>query len=393
MTFDLRWHLIWVFVRSLAAKDLVEAYILATHHLKRLSKLQSRIRREKLAALLVTDEHNVTYLTGFSGDSTYLLLTPSECVLLSDTRYSIQLEEECPEFKVQIRDAGSTKFENVLSALKSFKVSQLGLEADALTKAEYDQFESALTGIELAATTGWTAKLRAIKDKVEIETIRKSIAINERAFRVIREQLSAGQTELQVAHNLEHQIRAFGGSRCAFDPIVGVGPRAALPHGTPSSAQIGESFMVLIDWGTQYELYASDLTRVLVTGKVPAKFRKVYDAVLSAQLSAIEKVKPGVTFQEVDSVARKLIADAGFGKYFGHGLGHGFGLQIHETPFLSPIHEGKLEPGMVITVEPGIYLPGWAGVRIEDNILVTKDGHEVLSSLPKELDQMVVSLL
>ena len=335
----------------------------------------------------------MTYLTGFSGDSSYLLVTPKKALLLSDTRYSTQIKEECSDLEVVIRDATSTKLGSLAKVVGKSKLSQLGYESDSLTKAAYDELKNSLSSVDLAGTTGWTAELRSIKDKFELGVIRKSIEINERAFEVIRNQIRGDQTELEIAHNLEHQIRAFGGTRCAFDPIVGVGPRAALPHGIPSAMRIEEAPTVLIDWGTQFKLYASDLTRVLVTGKIRAKFRTVYETVLQAQKAAIATIKPGVSLKKVDGAARKVIEAAGFGKRFGHGTGHSFGLQIHETPFLSPIHEGKLQPGMVVTIEPGIYIPNWAGVRIEDDILVTRNGHEVLSSLPKELDECVVSLL
>lgn len=342
--------------------------------------------------MLITDEHNVTYLTGFTGDSSYLIVTPKSSTLLSDTRYTTQIEEECPKLDVHIRDSSSTKLGSLAEFVSKSKLAQLAFEADSLSKSFYDQLESALDKCELVSTSGWVETLRSVKDKVELTAIRKSIAINERAFEVVRKQLRGEQTEREIAHNLEHQIRAFGGTRCAFNPIVGVGARAALPHGVPSMVKIEESFMVLIDWGAQVDLYASDLTRVLVTGRIQPKFRQIYETVLKAQRAAIKQIKPGNSFQKVDRAARKIIDDAGYGKYFGHGLGHGFGLQIHETPYLSPIHEGVLEAGMVVTVEPGIYIPGWSGVRIEDDVLVTREGHEVLSTLPKQLDECVVDL-
>lgn len=346
-----------------------------------------------MAAMLITNEHNVTYLTGFTGDSTYLLATSKSATLLSDTRYLTQLKEECPDIDVEIRDSSSTPLDLLVKFTQRSKISQLAFESDSLTKSQFDRFESSLENCELIPTRGWVESFRAIKDKQEIRAIRKSVAINERTFEVIRAQLRGEQTEREIAHNLEHQIRAFGGDRCAFDPIVGVGARSALPHGIPSEAKIMESFMVLIDWGAQVDLYASDLTRVLVTGRIQPKFRKIYETVLKAQQAAIKLIKPQVSLKKVDQAARKVIENAGFGKHFGHGLGHGFGLQIHESPFISPVHEGVLEAGMVVTVEPGIYIPDWAGVRIEDDVLVTKDGHEVLSTLPKQLDECIVDLV
>lgn len=366
---------------------------MADHHSKRLKKLQAKIRKASVQSMLITDVHNVTYLTGFTGDSSYLLVSKDSAILLSDTRYTTQIGEECPDLKVDIRDSRSTKLDSVARVVKQSKFSQVAYESDSITKSMYDQLVAKEVGTEWVATSGWCEELRAIKDKIELKAIRKSIQVAERSMQVIQSQLRGDQTERQIAHNLEHQIRAFGGTRCAFDPIVGVGPRAALPHGVPSEAKIADSFMVLVDWGAQVDLYASDLTRVLVTGRIQPKFRQVYETVLKAQLAAIRQIKPGVSLKTVDRAARKVIEDAGYGKRFGHGLGHGFGLQIHETPFMSPIHDGTLKAGMVITVEPGIYIPGWAGVRIEDDVLVTSDGHEVLSTLPKKLDECVVSLL
>jgi Xaa-Pro aminopeptidase len=187
-------------------------------------------------------------------------------------------------------------------------------------------------------------------------------------------------------------MRAFGATQAAFKPIIAGGPRSALPHAIPSDHLVNESPFLLVDWGALVDGYASDLTRVLITGKAPAKYRKIYEVVLEAQLRAISAIRPGATLKEVDREARGYIESAGYGKYFGHGLGHGFGLQVHEIPFISPIREGTLQPGMIVTVEPGIYLPDFGGVRIEDNVLVTPDGHEVLSQLPKAFDEVHVDL-
>lgn len=365
----------------------------SVNYSRRLAKLKSRLKSSGYPAILITDPINVSYLTGFTGDSTYLLVSSGSELLISDTRYTTQLAEECAGIDTLIRDSSGTTLGMAGKAIQKSKLNQLAIEADALTKASFDQLDASSSGCELISTSGWCAQQRAIKDKSELAAIRRSIEVNQRAFEVVRAQLRGEQTELDLAHNLEQQIRAFGGTRCAFDPIVGVGGRAALPHGTPTGARICEAPFVLIDWGASVDRYASDITRVLVTGKVSKRFRTVYETVLKAQKAAISKIKPGVSLQVVDRAARKIIDDAGFGKYFGHGLGHGFGLQIHETPYISPIHEGTFETGMVVTIEPGIYIPGSIGVRIEDDILVTKTGHEVLSSLPKELDECVVSLL
>lgn len=359
---------------------------------KRRQKLRKLLKAEGADSALITDELNVRYLTGFTGDSSFLWLNDKQEVLLSDTRYAIQIQEECPQLDVALRDSKIDIIQLAAKTVKQTGSKNLALEAHRLIKTKYDRIVAGLPAINIVPTTGLVEKLRAIKDKTELATIKTAIGIAERSFNVIRSQLTPDQTELQIAHNLEHQIRAFGGTRCAFDPIVGVGPRGALPHGKPSDKQVHESLFMLIDWGAEFKGYASDLTRILVTGKISPKLRKVYNLVLKAQLAAIRKIRGGAKLADVDQAARKTIADGGYGSKFGHGLGHGFGLFIHENPFLTPTATGTLETGMVITIEPGIYLPQWGGVRIEDDILVTKDGCEVLTSVPKELDQCITDM-
>ncbi|MFT5304124.1 MAG: Xaa-Pro aminopeptidase, partial [Mariniblastus sp.] len=359
---------------------------------KRRRKLQAAVKKSGADAFLVTNIKNVSYLTGFSGSAGYLIVTPKTEILLSDTRYSTQIQDECPGIEVAIRDAQTTMFELTQSICRSSKLKTLSYESDSLKKSEFDQLGSTLSGIELVPTRGWIEGLRAIKDKSEIIAIRKSIDVNQRAFHVIQAQLTPANTELQIAHNLEHQMRAFGAKGCAFEPIVGVGARSALPHGQPTATPVNESPFLLIDWGAEVDNYLSDLTRMIFTGKIPAKMRKIYNVVLRAQLAAIKKIRPGQSFKAIDQAARKVIEIAGFGPHFGHGTGHSFGLEIHEQPYMSPIHEGLIEAGMVITIEPGIYLPDFGGVRIEDDVLVTPDGHEVLSNLPKQIDECTVDL-
>ena len=359
---------------------------------RRRRQLRKLLRSTGADSLLVTHELNVTYLTGFSGDSSFLWLGRKNELLLSDSRYTVQISEECPELDIAIRDSKINIVQLACKTIGKTGTKTMALESHHLTKSRFDEIAEGLGNVVPIPVTGLVEKLRAIKDKTELAFIRKAIGIAERSFNVIRSQLTFDQTELQIAHNLEHQIRAFGGTRCAFDPIVGVGPRGALPHGQPSGMKVGESPFLLIDWGAQYQGYASDLTRILVTGKISPKLKKVYNLVLRAQLAAIERVRDGAKLVDVDRAARKTIADGGYGKRFGHGLGHGFGLQIHENPFLTPSASGVLKSGMVITIEPGIYLPDWGGVRIEDDILVTKDGFEVLTGIPKQLDQCVVDM-
>jgi Xaa-Pro aminopeptidase len=245
--------------------------------------------------------------------------------------------------------------------------------------------------VELVPTSGWVEELRIIKDKEEIDRTRRACDQARRAFEVVRAKLTPEMTELQVAAELEYQARQFGAKGLSFEAIVAVGTRAALPHARPTTRRIGEDDFTLIDWGVNEGLYMSDLTRMVPTAKISPKLRKLYGVVLKAQLAGIEAIRPGVTCEEVDRAARSVIEKAGYGKQFGHGLGHGVGLEIHEAPRLAQGQTRELKPGMIITVEPGVYFPEWGGIRIEDDVLVTRTGHEVLTSVTKDLDECLVA--
>jgi Xaa-Pro aminopeptidase len=357
---------------------------------RRRGRLRRQLKQHGLDAMLITNVVNVTYLTGFTGDSSYLVLDRDGECLLSDSRYDVQIADECPDLDVVSRRAPTPMSHILNKAVRARKVNALGVETDTLTVATYDDISVALTGVELVSTSDLVANLRQIKDRSEVQAIRASIRLAEKAFAVIRASLRPDQTEREIAFALEHQIRLLGGDGCSFEPIVAAGHRAALPHAHPQDRVIGGDDFLLIDWGALRQGYMSDLTRVLVTGRISPKLERIYGVVLNAQRRAIESIRPGISTGEVDFAARSVIQDAGFGPKFGHGLGHGFGLEIHESPRMAPDQPQVLKVGMVITVEPGIYIPNWGGVRIEDDVLVTKDGHEVLSNVAKELDECLV---
>ena len=364
---------------------------------RRRRKLLARLKNLKVPALLVTDESNVTWLTGFTGDSSYLLLGRKLNVLISDTRYTVQIAEECPDLDVEIRDARQPMHQAVARVASAARTRQLGIESHSTSVASWERIDEAVAGthrpLELVSVGMVVNELRAVKDAGEIAEIRKAVRQAQRGFAAISSVISAEMTELQVAHELEHLMRRFGAEGPAFEPIVAVGARAALPHARPGSTRIGDAGFVLVDWGARTTGgYRSDLTRLLVTGKIPPKLEEIYGVVLNAQSRGIRAIRPGATLKSVDTAARRVIESAGFGRFFGHGLGHGIGLDIHEEPRFSPVAQGVLEPGMVITVEPGIYLPGRGGVRIEDDVLVTRDGHEVLTSVPKRFEDSVVEI-
>lgn len=363
-----------------------------SRYAKRRQKLFSAVKKQGAEAMLVTDFTNVTYLTGFTGDDSYLLLREEDSVILSDPRYTIQIEEECPGLSAAIRKPGVSLIGLLKGLLRKTHETRIVVEAASMSLHLRDSILKEIPGLELIPASGLVEELRLIKDKEEIERTRAAVRQAESGFAVIRAALRGCQTEKQIANELEYQMRLFGAKGCAFPSIVAVGARAALPHATLSDREVGSADLLLIDWGASESLYRSDLTRVLVTGRLSPKLEKIYRIVLEAQVSAIDAIRPGMTCEDVDRVARDIIDKAGYGKYFGHGLGHGLGLHVHEGPRLAKGVKTLLQPGMIVTVEPGIYLPDWGGVRIEDDVLVTRDGCEVLTSVSKELEDAVVNV-
>jgi len=354
----------------------------------RRQKLIQAIRKAGIAGLLVSNPKNVTYLTGFTGEDSYLLIGPGMVQIFSDSRFETQLQMECPEVPAAIRTSKTTMIEFLAEELPRFKLSNLGIESTSLTVNVRDGLAEKLSSLELVSKSGLVEELRQIKDAGEIDELRLAVHQAERGYSVMKSLLIPTMTERQAAHDLEHGMRRFGALKAAFEPIIAVGDHAALPHYRAGLRRFEESSFVLCDWGAvSPQGYHSDLTRVWSTGKVSPKLLRIYGVVLNAQQSAIAAIRPGVTCQEVDRVARTVIDQAGYTKYFGHGLGHGIGLDIHEGPRLSPISDDVLKPGMVVTVEPGIYLPGLGGVRIEDDVVVTRDGYEVLTSVSRELGE------
>ena len=358
----------------------------------RIDALRGLMSERSIDALLVTSEINVHYLTGFTGDSSYLLVSEDRAAILSDRRYEIQIASECSAIEAFIRGPDRQMLQVVEEAVGAFGCAAVGLESAHTSWNLVQSLQEAMGKVEFIATQNLVESLRQIKDPGELEIIRQAIAIAERTFGAIRATLSGDQCELEIAYQIEHWIRHFGGTGCGFDSIVAVGCNAALPHAQPGSRQIQDDPVLLLDWGAKFQGYTSDLTRMTCVGAPAGRFAEIYPIVLDAQLAAIEAIRPGATFRDVDAAARDLITRAGYGDNFNHGLGHGIGLEIHESPRMASSIDGELRKGMIVTVEPGIYLPGEVGVRIEDDILVTSGGHEVLSSLPKGLADCTIML-
>lgn len=352
----------------------------------RVRKLASRLDEIGVDALLITAETNVRYLTGFTGDSTYLLVSPQDAVVLSDGRYETQLAEQCPNLTALIRSPSEMLPALTQSALNDGGFSRVGIEADDLSLAMFRRLDDLCPRIDWVETAGLVLRQRMIKDEEEIETTRQAVRIAQESWLAVAPQLTPDWTEQQVAYELESQMRARGAEGCSFDPIVAAGAAGALPHYEPSAGKIGQGQTLLVDWGAKFQGYASDLTRTFYRDQASPEFQRAYEVVLRAQLTAIDALRPGASASDVDAAARKVIDDAGMGDAFKHSLGHGVGLYIHESPRLSASSTDRLEPGMIVTVEPGVYFAGEFGIRIEDDVLITESGHEVLSSLPKGLE-------
>jgi Xaa-Pro aminopeptidase len=337
-----------------------------------------------LDALLITDIKNIRYLTNFTGSSGFLLLTEERSTLVTDFRYKTQAEEEVIGFELRIENE---KLPDVVAKLtEELDLKNLGFEAQALSFDLYRKISERLTGIELKPTTDLIEGLRILKEEKEIISIRTAIAMAEESFNSIQEFLRPGIIEKDIAIALEHELRKRGSDSIPFDIIVASGKRAALPHAASSQKPLEEGDLVIVDWGAEADGYHSDISRTfLLRDKDDSEKEKVYNVVLNAQREAIENIRPGMTFSGLDAIARDFIRDAGYGEYFGHSLGHGIGLSVHETPRISWQEEGFIETGMVFTVEPGVYKPDLGGIRIEDIVLVTDGEAEVLTHLPKDL--------
>ena len=361
---------------------------------KRRDRLLRGLRSQGVKNLLITSPYNVSYLTGFTGEDSFLWITPKEVVLLSDARYEEQIQSEVKDVELLIRTPSTTIIDEAANALAVRDQAEIWVEAASTSVAQWERLGSRLPNKALASCSGAVERLREIKDAYELNAIQDSIRIAERAFKATTELLEPEMSEKQIADELEFAMRRLGAESAAFKIIVGVGERSALPHGRPSNKPLRDSSFVLIDWGAKKNGYLSDLTRIVLTDKPPAnkpsaKLEKMYRAVLQAQMDAIAAIKPGVLMSQIDAVARKALEKAGLEKRFTHGLGHSFGLEIHESVRLGKGQERPLEAGMVVTVEPGVYIPGFGGVRIEDDVLVTDSGNQVLTSLAKQWDEVL----
>ncbi len=359
-----------------------------SHSETRLARLRAALLEAGLEALLVGEPANRTYLSGFRGSAGWLLISQDAALLATDSRYWAQVGLECPGFELVKFGVGGKDFssDGLPRLIQRAGVHQVGFEADHVTYAEGQAWMDMGLGVQWVALQGLVAQLRAVKESSEVETLRAAVALADEALAAALARIRPGMTEREVAWLIESYLRTHGAEDVAFDTIVGAGQNGAQPHHSAGEDRLVEGEPIVIDMGARLHGYHSDLTRTICLGepKEPDRFWNVYNTVLRAQFAAEAGVRPGMLGYQADALARDVIKDAGYGEYFGHGLGHGVGLAIHEGPSFRPAAQAQIKPGNVVTVEPGIYLPEWGGVRIEDIVLITDNGAEVLTRAPKQ---------
>jgi Xaa-Pro aminopeptidase len=337
---------------------------------------------------LVTSRVDQFYLTHFDGEDGAALILPRQVWIVTDGRFKDEAASSAPWARALVRT--DSLIDAVARLVKRKRISRLGFQPEALTVEAFEKLRKAARPVKLVPAPGLTRQLRLYKDASEVAAIERAVEVAQDAFLHVMNRIRVGMTERQLAADLHHEMVRRGATDSSFPVIVAEGPNAAFPHAVPGDRKLQSGSAVLIDWGATVDHYRSDLTRVVFIRRIPPRIRKLYTQVLAAQEAAIAAVAPGKRMCDVDAVARNVLKRARLDKAFSHGLGHGLGLDIHEAPRLSRRIKDRLEPGMVVTVEPGVYLPGVGGVRIEDDVLVTPYGYRTLTSLPKDIDAMVV---
>lgn len=354
--------------------------------MNRIEKLLKKIEKLKIDGMIINDSYNRRYLSGFTGSNGYLYISKNKQVLLTDFRYIEQANIQSPEFKVIDIKVG------LMEALKEIITEDhskiIGFEEEVVTYSLYKELKKTLDQQELVGLKGVVEEIRMVKDEEEIENIKQAATIGDEAFKYILDIIKPGKTEKEIAIELEIYMKKKGAQKLSFDTIVASGTQSSLPHAQPSDKVIEKGDFVTMDFGCVYKGYCSDMTRTIVVGKANNEQKKIYDIVLKAQQAALNYIKVGLTGEQVDKVARDIIITEGYGDKFGHGLGHSLGLFIHEGPRLSLKSKDVLLENMVVTIEPGIYVPKFGGVRIEDLICLKEDRIINFVSSPKHLIEL-----
>ena len=356
----------------------------------RLVEFRRRMKGCRADGFLLSNDVDYFYLTGFTGNESAVIVTRRDVHILSDGRFTEEIKHEVPWAKAWLRKGMLN--DEIVRACRELKIKKLAVQAGHFTVGDHAELKKRNKSTKLILAPPALSGMRKIKTPTDLSAMNKAMRIAEEAFVATCKTIRVGQTELQMAARLEYEMKTRGAQAPAFPTICAEGANAAVPHARPGVRKVKKGSAILFDWGARCGGYCSDLTRMAFAGRIPPKIAEIYGIVLDAQLAGIAAVRPGRRMCDVDAVARKIITDAGYGAEFTHGLGHGLGLDVHEPPSLSWRSKEELEAGMVVTVEPGIYLPGVGGVRIEDDVLVTRTGRRVLTKLGKTLNEAIVSV-
>lgn len=352
--------------------------------MKRIKKLQNKFKENNIDCFLVTSMKNIYYLTDFSGDAGILLITPRKAKLITDYRFTGDVTERIKDAEVCF-----TK-KNYFTELSKHRLikrkDRIGFEAKNISYSLYWQLRKKMDWLKFKSFDSFVEQFRIKKTEKEVKYINEACKIADNAFKEVLQFIKPGVKEIEIAAELEYRMKKHGGEKPAFDTIVASGPRSSTPHGTASEKKLKKGEFITMDFGTYYRGYASDMTRTVFLGSPSKKDRNIYETVYESQKKAREAVKEGVKLKDLDKIARDHISEKGFGDYFTHSLGHGVGLEVHEKPSLSYKNEKEIaQKGMVITIEPGIYIPDYQGVRIEDTVLVDGDKPKILTNASREL--------
>lgn len=348
----------------------------------KLQKLRKILQEQNIDGILITNEYNRRYMTGFTGTAGVAIVSQNDAVFITDFRYTEQATAQIKDYRIVQHEV--TLLEEIATKVKAMGIKLLGFEKDSVSYGTYELYKNVIQA-DLVPVSGLIEKIRLIKTAQEINIIKVACEIADHAFTHILDYIKPGKTELDVSNELEFFMRQQGATQSSFDTIVASGLRSALPHGVATNKVIEKGDFVTLDFGALYNGYISDITRTVAVGEPSEKLVEMYNTVLASQLLALEKVGPGLTGIQADAIARDYLTEKGYGEAFGHSLGHGIGLEVHEGPGLSKRSNTVLEPGMAVTIEPGVYVPGVGGVRIEDDILITESGNELLTHSTKEL--------
>ncbi|MDP5276497.1 M24 family metallopeptidase [Chengkuizengella axinellae] len=350
----------------------------------KINQLRSQFSNLGIDGLFITNPQNRFYFTGFTGTAGVAVITPTEAIFLTDYRYVEQAKVQTKDFDVVKYQDRNSLYIEVPEVINNLGITKLGFEQEDMTYGVFSRYNEAIDA-ELVPTSGVIETLRTIKTTEEIELLKASAKIADSAFKHILDFIRPGVTEIEISNELETRMRQLGASGSSFDIIIASGLRGAMPHGVATQKVIESGEMITLDFGAIYKGYISDITRTISVGTPSDEMRKIYDIVLEAQVRSVEAIKPGIHGKDLDSISRDYISEKGYSKYCGNSAGHGIGLSLWEEPFISPKSSLTLQPGMVVTMEPGIYIPGVGGVRIEDDVVITENGNEILTHSPKEL--------